>query len=176
MVLRDIGLACFRAARCRGSRPIMWAVYRSVHMQPQTSSRHDVAGEHGRYTLWTGDWTGGRVHPWGMTLRPSASSGGLLVMARSTSCLGNAWASAVDVCAAAGCEKSTSASCRATGVLRWHCAPTRCGRSTLRSCGADERSNLDRPRPGPSPPHLSAGFGCPGPHGGARGGRSNDAP
>ena len=78
--------------------------------------------------------------------------------------------------AAAGCEESTSASCRAAGVLRRQCAPTRCIRSTLRSCGADERSNLDCPRPGPSPPHPSAGLGCPGPHGGARGGRSNDAP
>ena len=114
--------------------------------------------------------------PGGWTLRLSASSGSLLVMARSISRLATAQASAVDVSAAAGCEKSTSASCRAAGVLRRHCAPTRCDRSTLRTCGADERSKLDRPRPGPSPPHPSAGLGCPGPHGGARGGRSNDVP
>ena len=126
----------------------------------------------------SGQTTGraGASIPGGWTLRPSASSGGLLVMTRSTSCLGTAWASAVDVCAAAGCEKSTSASCRAAGVLRRHCAPTRCIRSTLRSCGADERSNLDPPRPGPSPSHPSASLGCPGPHGRARGGRRNDVP
>ena len=68
---------------------------------------------------------------------------------------------------------------QAAGLLEC-CAGTarrpRCDRSTLRSCGADERSKLDRPRPGPSPPHPSAGLGCPGPHGGARGGRSNDVP
>ena len=97
-------------------------------------------------------------------------------MARATSRPGTAWTSAIDVCAAARCEKSTSASCRAAGVLRRHCAPTRCDRSTLRTCGADERSKLGRPRPGPSPPHPSAGLGCPGPHGGARGGRNNDVP
>ena len=147
-----------------------------VYDKSQTSYGRGDPGEDGRYTLWTADWTGGRVHPWGMDTAPIRTSGGLLVMARSTSRLGTAWASEVDECAAAGCEKSTSASCRATGVLRWHCAPTRCDRSTLRSCGADERSKLDRPRPGPSPPHPSAGRGCPGPHGGARGGRSNDAP
>ena len=114
--------------------------------------------------------------PGGWTLRPSASSGGLLVMAQSTSCLAAAQASKVDVSAAAGCEKSISASCGATGVLRWHCAQTRCDRSSSRSCRADERSKLDRPRPGPSPPHPSADLGCPGPHGGARGGRNNDVP
>ena len=160
-----------------GSRAIVTADLLVCPDEPKTRSLRAAVLEHCA-DMCSGQATGraGVSIPGGWTLRPSASSGGLLVMARSTSCLGTVWASAVDVSAAAGCEKSISASCRATGVLRWHCAQTRCDRSSSRSCGADERSNLDPPQPGPSPPHPSAGLGCPGPHGGAGGGRCNDVP
>ena len=177
MLLVASSLTNFRAAMDIGSRAIVTAAYRLGSDNRKTRSLRAAVLEHCP-DMCSGQATGraGVSIPGGWTLCPSASSGGLLVMARSTSRLPAAQGSAVDVSAAAGCEKSTSASCRAAGVLRWHSAPTRCIRSTLRSCGADERSKLDRPRPGPSPPHQSAGLGCPGPQGGARGGRCNDVP
>ena len=66
---------------------------------------------------------------------PIRSSAGLLPTARSTSCLAAARTSAVDVPAAAGRVESTSASCRAAGMLRRHCVPTWC---TGRLCAAVE--------------------------------------
>ena len=66
---------------------------------------------------------------------PIRSSAGLLPTARSTSCLAAARTGPVDVLAAAGRVESTSASCRAAGMLRRHCLPTRC---SSRLCAAAE--------------------------------------
>ena len=100
----------------------MTAVYRGEHMQPQTSLGRGDPGEHGRYTLWTGDWTGGRVHPWGMDTAPIrklwwlASDG--TVNQLPWYCLDDCsrrvcsrWLREIDICELQGCWSAAPALC-----------------------------------------------------------------
>ena len=121
-------------------------------------------------------WADGRPSLGGWTLHGAHPQALLACWCRhtSTSCLAAANTRSSDGSSAAGRENSTSASCRAAGLLRRHGALTPCRRPTLRSCGHGERSTLDHRRPGPSPPHPSVGLKCPGPHGGARSDRVTD--